>query len=447
MNKKVKIGNAQGFWGDTPTAAATLISQQPDLDYITLDYLSELSMSILAIQREKDSAAGYARDFIDVIQSLISHWQKGLKFKVITNAGGLNPRGCALACLKMLQGHELSHLKIGILTGDNVLELLKRDSEIADFNNLETGDPLGQIVNKLVTANAYVGAASIVQLLDLGADIIITGRIADPSMVVAPAAYHFKWDLKNYDLIAQATVAGHLIECGTQVTGGFSNHWHTIEHPEDLGFPWVEIDSDGTFVVSKSTESTGIVDERIVKEQLLYEISDPSNYLSPDVCLSIMNLKLSSDGENRIKVSGAAGKAPPPTLKVSATYQHGYKAEGMIGYYGILSHETAIMLKEIIRKRVSVSGYQLNELIVECFGCSDERRSSPTECIIRFAAADENKKAVEAFGKEIAPLITSGPQGLFGYTSGRPKAKPVFGYWPCLIPVDQVSLHTEILTP
>jgi hypothetical protein len=448
MHTKVKIGNAQAFWGDTPTAPATLIAEEPDLDYLTLDYLSELSMSILAIQREKDPSGGYASDFIDVIRSLIPFWKQGLKFKVITNAGGLNPRGCAEACLKLLRASGCPQLKIGVLEGDDVLQQLKDNSSSPLYCNLESGRPLMPIAAKLITANAYVGSLPIVELLHRQSDIIITGRIADPCLTVAPAIFHHGWSFDQYDHIAQATVAGHLIECGTQVTGGFSNHWHSLVDPAHIGFPWVEIASDGTFIISKPAASSGRVDERTIKEQLLYEIGDPANYISPDVCLSLLDLKLEGDGFNRMKITGAKGRPPPPTLKVSATYRHGYKAEGMIAYYGLNPYETAQSLKVMLQQRVSMAGYELQDLVAECIGSCTEGDKSPhpTDCMLRFAAAAENKKAIDAFAKEIAPLITSGPQGLFGYTSARPKTRPAFGYWPCLIPSADVALKLEIIS-
>jgi hypothetical protein len=296
-SKPISIGNAQGFWGDSVDAPARLVSQQPDLDYLTLDYLAEVSMSILASQRERDPTAGYARDFVEVVRSLIPFWQKGSKVRVISNAGGLNPRGCAKACGEVLRQAGINSKKIGVVTGDDVLPLLQaseanRGTRSNPFANLETGEPLAKVLGSLVTASAYLGAQPIAEALRAGADIVITGRVADPSLTVAPCVAEFGWDWNDHDRIAGATIAGHLIECGAQVTGGISTDWLDIPDPANIGFPIVEVSSDGTCVVTKPQRTGGVVNERTVKEQLLYEIGDPDNYLSPDGTVSFLSLQV-----------------------------------------------------------------------------------------------------------------------------------------------------------
>ena len=291
----LKIGNGSGFWGDNGDGPIQLVQQTSDLDYLTLDYLAEVSLSIMAAQREKDPLAGYAKDFVSVIERLIPFWRNGSKVKVIANAGGLNPTQCAKACADVLRKHGVIK-KIGVVAGDDVLDHFKESAQ-------ET------FKSKLVTANAYLGAQPLVEVLKQGADIVITGRVADPSLTVAPAAAHFGWNLNDYPKIASVTIAGHLIECGTQVTGGISNLWPNIPNLEMIGFPIVEIENDGTFTVTKPAGTGGVVNQWTVKEQLLYEIGDPGNYLSPDVTVSFLGLKLSQTGENRIKISGAIGKA------------------------------------------------------------------------------------------------------------------------------------------
>lgn len=424
MKTILKVGNAQGFWGDSPGAAAALLKQQPDLDYLTLDYLAEVSMSIMAIQREKDPHLGYAKDFVEVIRSLAPFWQKGSQVKVVSNAGGLNPEECAKACAEVLKNCGLS-LTIGMVSGDNVLDILK------EGQNLETGEPLSHIRERLVTANAYLGAHPIAKALNQGADIVITGRVADPSLTVGPCMAHFKWVPDAYDKIAGATVAGHLIECGTQVTGGMSTKWLDIDDPAHLGFPVVEIAEDGSCIVTKPDGTSGCVDEQTVKEQLLYEIGDPERYLSPDATVSFLTLKLRQEAPQRVHISGATGSAPPITYKVSATYRDGFKAEGMIAIFGREASKKAHRCGEIVIQRVKDAGYALRQSLIECIGGGEG-------CLLRISVADERKEAVECFTKEIAPLVTSGPQGISGYTSGRPKVRPVFGYWPCLIAVDKV---------
>jgi len=439
----LRIGNAQGFWGDQVDAPANLIDQAPDIDYLTLDYLSEVSMSIMAIQQEKDPKAGYARDFVDVIRSLVPYWKKGLPFKVITNAGGLNPEGCAEACLEALGNLEK---KIGVVTGDNILEQMKSGIDNPLFHNLDTGEPIGKIEKSLNTATVYLGANTIVEALSKDVDIVITGRCADPSLTVGACAFHYKWGWKEYDKLAGATVAGHLIECGTQVTGGISTNWMMLEEKGSIGFPIAEVDEQGNCVMTKPKGTGGVVNEQTVKEQLLYEIEDPANYLSPDVTVSFLGLEVQEVGKDRVSVTGAKGKASPDTYKVSATYKNGFKAEGMLTIVGENAVEKARLCGEIILKRV-----QVEQSHVECLGSGDAtlgvmgKRDDLNECVMRVCVKDNRKEVVARFSKEVATLVTSGPQGVTGYTTGRPKIRPVFGFWPCLVKKSEVKPAVRVL--
>lgn len=451
--KTIKIGNAQAFWGDSDTAAARLLEAQPDLDFITLDYLSELSLSIMAIQQEKDRQLGYAQDFIRVIKSLSSNWKKKQRTKVIANAGGLNPIGCAHACAEALKKEGCGPIRIGIVTGDNSFEILQSNPTNPLFHHLETNKPLTQVIKNLVTANAYMGARPIADALSMGADIVITGRVADPSLTVGPCAASFQWDWNDFNRIAGATVAGHLIECGTQVTGGFSTNWLEIPHPTDMGFPIVEVDEDGSCIVTKPKNSGGAVNIETVKEQLLYEIGDPGNYLSPDAIVSFLTLQVSEEKQDRVRVKGATGRAPPSSLKVSATYRDGFKAEAFIAIFGRHARKKAKICGEIVLKRVKMAGYELEQSLVECLGTGDivpgvklwHEPPEPMECLLRICVMDSRREALDCFAREIAPLVTSGPQGVTGYSSGRPKVRPVFGYWPCLIEASQVRPKVEVI--
>ena len=459
MNSKpILIGNAQGFWGDSVDAPARLVSQQPDLDYLTLDYLAEVSMSILASQRERDPTAGYARDFVDVVRSLIPFWQKGSKVRVISNAGGLNPHGCAKACAEVLRQAGIHSMKIGVVTGDDVLPLLqateaKGDARSNLFANLETGQPLTKVLGSLVTASAYLGAQPIAEALKAGADIVITGRVADPSLTVAPCVAEFGWDWNDHDRIAGGTIAGHLIECGTQVTGGISTDWLEIPDPANIGFPIVEVSSDGTCVVTKPKRTGGIVNERTVKEQLLYEIGDPDNYLSPDVTVSFLSLQLREEKNNRVRVSGARGRSPTSSYKVSASYRDGFWAQGLLTIFGRNAVAKARRSGQVILKRVREAGFDLQRSLVECVGAGMcmpgllDKSIEPEllETVLRVTVADPRREAVERFTKEMSPLICGGPQGVTGYAAGRPRVHPVFGYWPCLIDKKEVNAQVEIL--
>ena len=452
MKKTLKIGNAQAFWGDRTDAAATLLSQQPDLDYITLDYLSEVSLSIMAAQRAKNPEAGYARDFLDVIRSLIPFWQEGWKFKVIANAGGLAPKRCAEACAEILKQAGCNHIRIGIVSGDDVLSELKEAPNHPNFANLDTKDSLVTVVKELETANAYFGAKPIVEAIRLGADLIITGRIADPSLTVAPCVAHYNWGWDEYDKLAQATLAGHLIECGTQVTGGISTGWMNIADVAHLGFPFVEVAENSDFVITKPAASAGEVSIATVKEQMLYELGNPDAYLSPDVTLSILNVSLTTLEKNRIQVIGAKGKSHPPTYKVSATYRDGFKAEGMLAICGHQAAAKAQRAGEMLLERMRQDGYAPERYCIECLGAGGlvpgirSKESDTNECLMRVCISDHRIAVLENFVRQIAPLVTSGPQGTTGYTTGRPHIRPIFGYWPCLISCHSLTPHVECIT-
>ncbi|MFA6916930.1 MAG: acyclic terpene utilization AtuA family protein [Parachlamydiales bacterium] len=448
----LKIGNAQAFWGDDPAAAENLVRAFPDLDFLTMDYLSEVSLSILAIQKEHDPKSGYAKDFIDIISMLIPFWEKGSKVRVVTNAGGLNPFGCAEACFEVLKKIcRKRKYTIGVVMGDDVLALLK-NGESAQYKNLDNNAFISTVKDKLVTANAYLGAMSITDALNSGADIVITGRVADPSLTVGPCMHHYKWKWDDYDRIAGATIAGHLIECGTQVTGGISTDWLDLVDYFNIGFPVAEVENDGSCTITKDPMSGGAVTVETVKEQLLYEIGDPGNYISPDVRASFLNLKVQQEGVNRVKVAGAKGVEPPFTLKVSATYRAGFKAEGYLTIFGAEAIKKARRCGEVILAKLNKGGYAPEKFQAECLGTGEcapgtapKTENSMYECVLRVAAADPDNAKIEKFTKEIASLVTCGPPGVTGYTSGRPHVRPVFGYWPCLVETDQIREEIKIL--
>lgn len=449
MPKTITIGNAQGFWGDSPDAPARLLRQQPDLDYLTLDYLAEVSLSILALQRSRDPEAGYARDFLGVLEQLVPLWKGGNHTRIVCNAGGLNPIGCAEASAALLRAAGIEK-RIGVVSGDDVLPLLRADPACATFHNLESGEALAAVLDSLVTANAYIGAASVAEALSLGADIVVTGRVADPSLAVGIAMHEFDWLANEYDKLASATVAGHILECGAQVCGGISTHWLDLPDPANVGFPVIEMSSDGGIVVTKPAGTGGEVSEWTVKEQLLYEIGDPCNYLSPDCRVDFTSLSLAEIGKDRVRVSGARGSAPTGTYKVSTTYRDGYWAQGTLTIFGRDAVAKARRCGEIIFERLRQAGYEYPRSNIECLGanaCAPGVLPEPAllETVLRVSAAHPDKAAIERFAKEIAPLVTSGPQGTTGYAGGRPKPTPVFGYWPCLIGRERVEVHVSLL--
>ena len=449
MARIIRIGNAQGFWGDSVDAPARLVRQQPDLDYLTLDYLAEVSLSILALQRSRDSNLGYARDFLGVVSQMIPLWQEGRKTKIVCNAGGLNPMGCATACMDLLREAGLQ-LRVGVVTGDDVLTQIKGDVDCPTFANWETGESVSKVSDGLMTANAYIGAGPVAEALTRGADMVITGRVADPSLAVGIAQHEFGWSPEHYDLLAAATIGGHLLECGTQVCGGISTDWLTVPDAANMGFPVIELAEDGALVVTKPTGTGGAVTAWTVKEQLLYEIGDPKNYLSPDCWVDFTTLTVEDLGNDRVAVSGATGSAPTDTYKVSATHRDGYWAHGTLTVFGRDAVTKAQRSGAIIFERLRQAGYEYPRKNIECLG-SDAIApgvlppQTSREIVLRVSVAHEDKEAVERFAKEIAPLVTSGPQGTTGYAGGRPRATPVFGYWPCLIDRDRVTVKVDWL--
>ncbi len=489
MSRPVRIGNASGFWGDRPEAAAEMLAREPDLDYLTLDYLAEVSMSILAMQRERDPQAGYAADFIDVVRSLAPYWNAGRRCRLITNAGGLNPAGCAAACAQALQQAGCPPLRIAIITGDDVLSLSDRlafpplpreqsatqdtpyrgrgaggegqDNALAAVGASPRPSPPIEPDNKLMTAagereniplltaNAYLGAAPLVEALQQDSHIIITGRVADPSLAVAPCIHHHGWGDTDYDRIAAATVAGHLIECGTQVTGGISTDWLDVPDPARIGFPIVEVDDDGTCIVTKPRDTGGRVDALTVREQLVYEIADPARYLSPDATVSFLSLQVEDLGHDRVRVTGAQGSAPPDTLKVSATCRDGWRASGTLTIIGDRAAEKARRSGEIVLQRIRDAGHELRDSIVEVIGAPERAAgfnpAAHLEVLLRIAVESDSRPAVECFTRQLMPLITAGSPGTTGYAEGRPKIRPVIRYLPCLIDRGRVTPTINVI--
>lgn len=412
-------------------------------------------MSILARQRERSPSAGYAGDFIEVVESLSSPLsRRSGRLRIVTNAGGLNPRGCAEACQRVLSAAGCRGMHIGIISGDDVLGQLREDRGSANgFANLETGQPADDVRDSLVTANAYLGARAIVEALRRGADIVITGRVADPSMTVAPCIHHFGWSWNDFDRLAGATVAGHLIECGTQVTGGISTHWLEMPDHSSIGYPVAEVDAEGGCVITKAADTGGRVELRTVKEQLLYEIGDPDYYIGPDVVVSFLGLSVTECGPDRVRVAGARGRGPTDTYKVSATYRAGYRASGTLTVFGRDAPSKARQCALVVAERLRRDGYEPQHWLAECLGTGDAvpgvfggGNGTPSlETVLRLSVADERREVVDRFTRELMPLITCGPQGITGYADGRPRIHEVFGYWPCLIDRQSVAPQVEIM--
>jgi hypothetical protein len=450
--KRVRIGNGCGFWGDSLDAPVRLASAGA-LDYLTLEYLAELTMSILAVQKAKDPTTGYATDFIDVLGSLAPVMQKQCGLRIVTNAGGMNPRACAARAKQVLAGAGIEK-RIAVVSGD---DLQPRLSELFaaghTLNHLDTGEPLSSIREKVVSANAYLGAKPIADALALGAEIVITGRVADASLTVGPAAHEFGWGFSaaGLDRLAAGTVAGHLIECGAQVTGGLWMGAGPATRLEDVGYPIAEIAEDGTFTISKPAGTGGVVNIETVSEQLLYEVADPARYFTPDVVADFTTVALAQREQDVVAVTGGTANGVTDTYKVSVAYRDGFMAAGTLVIPGPNAAAKARLSGGIILSRLQQAGLTFAESRVEALGAGMcvpgvvTSNEDPPEVVLRVAVRDPRKAAVERFTKEFAPLVTSGFPGTTGYTTGRPPVREVFAYWPALVAKSAVAPAVEIV--
>ena len=447
----LRIGNGAGFWGDN-LDAPVLLAQLGELDYLTLEYLAELTMSILARMREKDPQAGYATDFVALVGRLLTTLSAHSQLKLVTNAGGMNPPSCAKAVAQILVSGGLGDLPVGVVTGDDISDRLDElQANGCALANLDTGEPLSELAEPIVSANAYLGAAGIVEALAGGARIVITGRVADASLTVGPALHEFGWQWDDWTRLAGASVAGHLIECGAQVTGGLAANWSKLDLAH-VGYPIAELARDSSCVITKCEDTTGAVNRQTVVEQLVYEIGDPAHYLTPDVDVDFTTVEVAEAGTDRVSVSGASGRAAPETLKVSLAYRAGYTTTGGLLVWGrdavLKARESAAM----ILARVERAGYQLDETLVECIGAGagvpglSQPPQDLREVYLRISVRDRRREAVERFTRELAPLVTSGPPGIAGYTSAKSAIRPVFAYWPTLVPRDAVTPRCQVRT-
>jgi hypothetical protein len=447
----LRIGNGCGFWGDNLDAPVLLV-RDGRLDVLTLEYLAELTMSILALQKQRDPAAGYAADFLDVLGRLAPLWRQQPALKIVTNAGGMNPLACARQARRILDEAGLGERRIGVVSGDDLLprldDLLARGHDLV---NLDTGRPLVEVRPRVVSANAYLGAAPIVTALEQGAGLVITGRVADASLTVGPAAHAFGWSWTDWDRLAGATVAGHLIECGAQVTGGLWTNWREAPDLGNVGYPFVDLDADGGFVISKPDGSGGAINRETVAEQLLYEVGDPAAYLTPDVVADFASVTLADAGPDRVRVAPARGQPATSTYKVSIAYRDGFQASGMLVLLGPHAPDKARNAGAMLIERLGRSGAAPERHLVEVLGTGAcvpgvfGTAPEPVEVVLRVSVQDGRRDVVERFTKEFAPLVTSGPPGVTGYTTGRPPVREVFAYWPALIDKNAVSGEVQIL--
>ncbi|WP_406700761.1 acyclic terpene utilization AtuA family protein [Singulisphaera sp. Ch08] len=449
-NRTLRVGNGAGFWGDN-LDAPFLLASAGQLDVLTLEYLAELTLAILSHLRSKDPEAGYVADFPELLERLSPLLKEQAGLRVVTNAGGLNARACARRCAEVLEAAGQGGEPLGVVTGDDLLGSIPAwIRENVDLAHMETGAPISTVADRLVSANAYLGAEPIAKALSGGARIVLTGRVADASLTLGPACAHFGWAWNDWDRLAGGSAAGHVIECGAQATGGLWHRWDEIPNLENIGYPIAEIDRDGASVITKPDGSGGLVSVGTVAEQIVYEIDDPACYRTPDVDVDLTSISLTEVGPNRVALQGATGRPPSDRLKVAAVYRDGWTASGLLAVVGRGAEAKAHASGWIVLERVRRAGFELADSLVECLGAGSVVpgvlgvESPPFEVMLRVSVRDPNRKAVERFCREFAPLVTSGPSGIAGYASGRPSARPAFGYWPTLVPRHLVEARTEV---
>jgi hypothetical protein len=446
MGKVVRIGGASGFWGDSSVGAPQLVAKG-NVDYLVFDYLAELTMSILAAAKAKNPEAGYATDFVTVTMRAILRDVAGKGIRVISNAGGLNPQGCA-AAIEALAAELGVQVKVAVVTGDDVMPLVPglREENVAE---MQSGAPLPP---RVVTANAYLGALPVKAALDAGAQVVVTGRCVDSAVTLGALMHEFGWAADDYDRLAQGSLAGHIIECGCQATGGLHTDWEDVPDWAHIGYPVVECAGDGSFTVTKPPETGGLVNRAAVAEQMLYEIGDPRRYLLPDVSCDFTQVRIEDAGEHRVRVSGARGSAPGPQYKVSATSMDGFRCTAQLTIIGIDAARKAQRTGEAIlarcREMFAAQGLRdFSRMNIEVLGSErsyygpQARTTAVREAVLRVAVMHPDKAALELFAREIAPAGTSWSPGTTG-ADGRPKPAPLIRQYAFLL--DKHRLQPQV---
>ena len=453
MKEKIKIASGQGFWGDLIDAPYHQV-MKGEIDYLVMDYLAEVTMSILQKQKIKNPKYGYARDIPQLMRRILPKC-KEKNIKVITNGGGVNPIACAEAVIEVAKGLGIRNLKVGVVLGDDIKDSLDDIiAQGAELNNMETGESILTVKDKLLSVNVYFGAFPIVEALEKGADVVITGRTTDTGLTLAPMIYEFGWDKKNYNLLSAGTVAGHILECGAQASGGnFLGDWESIENFAEIGFPIAEAYPDGTVIITKHEGTGGRVSFETVAEQLVYEIGDPKNYITPDCVADFSSIKLEDLGNNRVKVFNVSGAKETEFYKVSCSYFYGYSASGSLTYSWPKALTKARAAEQILRKRLEILDLHFEEIRAEFIGYNATHETLAkiideddiNEIMLRFSVRSTNFESVERFGKEIAPLILTGLPAVTGFAGGRPKPSEVVAYWPALMPKNLVKPVVKII--
>ena len=442
--KRVRVGNASGYWGDDPDALYRQLTQG-HLDYITLDFLAEVTMSILQKQRARSPQLGYATDFLEQMRVCLPVIEE-TGTRIISNAGGINPRSCGEELAKITQSMGIQ-ARIAVVEGDDLMERLDALFEKGiTLQNMETGEEFQTIGSRVQSANTYLGAAPVIRALQEGAQIIVTGRVADASLTAAPAAFTFGWSTEDWDRLAAAVVAGHILECGAQATGGNLTDWHKVSSFLDMGYPVAEFYPDGSFYVTKHHGSGGLVNCQTVTSQLVYEIGDPKSYITPDVTADFSTIILEDQGNDRVKVSGVQGRPRTDRLKVSISYHDGYKAHGTM----IVSHPEAVekcrLVADTLWARLGLEFQETSTELVGHSACHTQLAppTHPPEILLRLGVRDSKREKVEAFAEKFTSLILNSVPAV-AIVAGRPRVQEVIAYWPCLVPASEITATVTML--
>lgn len=451
--KTVRIANGQGFWGDSLEAPVEQVRRGP-IDYLTLDYLAEVTMSIMQKQKSRDPRSGYARDFVQMIERILPDLVEK-NIKVIANAGGVNPEACRDAIINIVNKSDYKgRVKIGIVAGDDIMHRL--DDYISrgvELRNLDTGEPLSVVRDRVASANIYFGGRPVAEALSQGAQIIVAGRITDTGLALGPMIHEFNWAADDWDRLAAGTIAGHTVECGAQCTGGNCLFdWEAIPDMADIGYPIIEASPDGTFVITKHEGTGGRIIVPSVKEQLLYEMGDPREYITPDCIADFTTINLEQEGKDRVRFSGIKGRPATDMYKVSISYSAGWKAVGSLVYAWPDAYKKAQAADRILRERLDRLGLKFDTVLTEFVGVNachgplaGEPASDMAEVAYRVGVRGEDKSAIERFTREIAPLVLNGPPTVTGFASGRPKAEEIIAYWPALIPKSEAAPEISVI--
>ena len=448
MNKVIRVANGQGFWGDSIDAPYNLV-KYGEIDYLTLDYLAEVTLSIMQRQKLKNPRKGYATDFIDLAKRVIKDIVDK-NIKIITNAGGVNPEVCKEKLLEVAKELGLD-IKIVIIKGDDILPDIDNflDKGV-DFENMDDGSSFKDIKDNVYSANAYIDSFSIAEALSIGAQIVLAGRVSDPGLVLGPAIYEFSWKRDDYDKLAAGTLAGHILECGAQCSGGNYTDWKNVPNLANVGYPVASLSDSTNFIVSKDPNSGGIINKYTIIEQVLYEMGDPNYYISPDVVVDFTSFDINEISNDKVEISGVKGYKATNTYKVSINYFNGYKATGQLTISGPDAVEKAELTAKIIWERLKNAGFSFEDCLTEYLGFSSchgtkmrEFKTESNEIILRLSVRDKNKDKIIRFGKELAPVITAGPPGITGFSGGRPRPQEIIAFWPCLI--DKKHIKTEVI--